>query len=101
MRQVYEQRAANPHEAKKVNELEDELQKTKAYYHNRIKELEDKYRYGGAPPQKTTANQQADTPLKSNMSQAEAQELQERVIELEQKNAQLYRERNHFADKLV
>ena len=101
MRQVYEQRAANPHEAKKVNELEDELQKTKVYYHNRIKELEDKYRYGGAPPQKTTANQQADTPLKSNMSQAEAQELQERVIELEQKNAQLYRERNHFADKLV
>ena len=84
-----------------MNELEDELQKTKAYYHNRIKELEDKYRYGGAPPQKTTANQQADIPLKSNMSQAEAQELQERVIELEQKNAQLYRERNHFADKLV
>ena len=98
MRQVYEQRAANPHEAKKVNELEDELQKTKAYYHNRIKELEEKYRYGGAPPQKASANQQADTPLKSN---AEVQELQDRVIELEQKNSQLHRERNHFADKLV
>ena len=55
-----------------MNELEDELQKTKAYYHNRIKELEDKYRYGGAPPQKATANQQADTPLKNN---AEVQEL--------------------------
>ena len=52
MRQVYEDRAANPHEAKKVNELEDELQKTKTYYHKRIKELEDKYRYGGAPPQR-------------------------------------------------
>mmetsp|Transcript_28695 Transcript_28695/g.38259 ORF Transcript_28695/g.38259 Transcript_28695/m.38259 type:complete len:139 (-) Transcript_28695:1297-1713(-) len=51
MRQVYESRAANPHEAKKVNELEDELQKTKTYYHKRIKELEDKYRYGGAPLQ--------------------------------------------------
>lgn len=52
MRQIYESRAANPHEAKKVNELEDELQKTKTYYHKRIKELEDKYRYGGVPPQR-------------------------------------------------
>lgn len=32
MRQIYEQRSANPSEAKKVNELEDELKKTKAYY---------------------------------------------------------------------
>jgi hypothetical protein len=47
MRQVYEQRAANPGEAKKVNELEEELQKTKAYYHKRIRELEEKYRYMG------------------------------------------------------
>ena len=45
MRQVYENRAANPHEAKKVNELEDELQKTKTYYHKRIRELEDKYKF--------------------------------------------------------
>ena len=49
MRKIYEDRAANPHEAKKVNELEDELQKQKQYYIKRIKELEDKYRYGGAP----------------------------------------------------
>ena len=45
MRQIYENRAANPHEAKKVNELEDELQKTKTYYHKRIRELEDKYKF--------------------------------------------------------
>ena len=50
MRQIYEDRSANPTEAKKVNELEDELKKTKVYYQKRIKELEDKYRYGGAPP---------------------------------------------------
>jgi len=55
MRQVYEQRAANPHEAKKVNELEDELQKTKQYYIKRIKELEDRYRFGGPVPQQKAA----------------------------------------------
>ena len=50
MRQIYESRSANPTEAKKVNELEDELKKTKVYYQKRIKELEDRYRFGGAPP---------------------------------------------------
>jgi hypothetical protein len=72
MRQVYEQRAANPHEAKKVNELEDELQKTKAYYHNRIRELEEKYRYMGPPiaSQKTPVAKSEDTQAKSNKSQA-------------------------------
>jgi len=69
MRQVYEQRAANPHEAKKVNELEDELKKTKAYYHTRIRELEEKYRYMGPPiaSQKTAAKAD-DTPTNSNRS---------------------------------
>ena len=28
-----------------MNELEDELQKTKTYYHKRIRELEDKYKF--------------------------------------------------------
>ena len=54
MRKVYESRAANPHEAKKVNELEDELKNTKNYYHKRIKELEERYRYGGSWPAKPT-----------------------------------------------
>ena len=35
------------------------------------------------------------------MTQVEVDELQERVIELEQKNEQLMKERNHFAQKLV
>jgi len=74
MRQVYEQRAANPHEAKKVNELEEELQKTKAYYHKRIRELEEKYRYMGPPiaipTYKAPVSQENGTPTKSNVSQA-------------------------------
>lgn len=45
MRQVYEDRAANPAEAAKVNDLEKELQRTKDYYHKRIRELEDKYKF--------------------------------------------------------
>lgn len=45
MRQVYEDRAANPGEAAKVNDLENELQKTKNYYIKRIRELEDKYKF--------------------------------------------------------
>ena len=51
-RQKYERRAANPGEAKRVNELEDELIKQKSYFTNRIKELEERYRYGGAPAQR-------------------------------------------------
>ena len=45
MKQVYEDRSANPAEATKVNELEKELQRTKDYYHKRIRELEDKYKF--------------------------------------------------------
>jgi hypothetical protein len=45
MKQVYEDRSANPAEAAKVNELEKELQRTKDYYHKRIRELEDKYKF--------------------------------------------------------
>ena len=48
MRQVYEQRSANPTETRKVNELEDMMAKQKEYYLKRIKEVENKYRYGGA-----------------------------------------------------
>lgn len=45
MKGIYEERSKNPAEAIKVNELEDELSKTKAYYNKRIREIEDKYRY--------------------------------------------------------
>ncbi len=45
MRQVYENRAQNPAEAKRVNELEQEVLRTKTYYQKRIRELEDKYKF--------------------------------------------------------
>lgn len=45
MRQIYEERAANPLEAKRVNELEQEIAKTKTYYQKRIRELENKYKF--------------------------------------------------------
>lgn len=45
MRLIYEQRSANPAEAKKVTELEQEVLRTKQYYQKRIRELEDKYKF--------------------------------------------------------
>ena len=71
---MYESRAANPHEAKKVNELEEELQKAKAYHHKRVRELEEKYRYGGAPVQQT--KQTAPSPVNvGGISEEEANQL--------------------------
>ena len=62
MRQIYENRAANPHEAKKVNELEDELQKTKTYYHKRIRELEDKYKFNAGQDKKKPVSETKKSP---------------------------------------
>ena len=56
MRQVYENRSANPTEARKVNELEEMMAKQKEYYLKRIREVEQKYRYGGAVSTHKTAN---------------------------------------------
>ena len=51
---MYEKRSSNPNEARKVNELEEELQKVKLYYQQRIRELEDKYKFrvDKEPPKK-------------------------------------------------
>ena len=38
-----------------MNELEDELQKTKTYYHKRIRELEDKYKFHAGTDKKKAA----------------------------------------------
>ena len=55
MRQIYENRSANPAEAKKAYELEEDLKKTKIYYQKRIRELEDKYKFNaGKEPKKAT-----------------------------------------------
>ena len=42
---MYESRQGKTPEAKRVQELEEELQKTKNYYNKRIREIEDKYKF--------------------------------------------------------
>jgi len=46
LKAIYESKAAKTPEAKQVKQLEDELQKTKDFYVKRIREIEDKYKYG-------------------------------------------------------
>lgn len=45
MKSLYEKRSGQTPEAKKIVELEDELQKTKNYYNKRIREIEEKNKY--------------------------------------------------------
>lgn len=48
MRQLYEERSGNSGDSKRIKELETELEKTKSYYNKRIREIEEKHKYGGA-----------------------------------------------------
>lgn len=43
---MYEKKGSQTPEAKQVKKLEEELQTTKDYYNKRIREIEDKYKYG-------------------------------------------------------
>ena len=88
MRQVYEERAANPGEARKVNELEEELKKTKQYYIKRIRELEERYKYGGAPPSKAHEEKQVAFAARDE-AQAASVAMQDKLSALEQTNQQL------------
>lgn len=45
----YEGKSGLTQDAKRVRDLEDELQKTKTYYNKRIREIEEKYKYGKVP----------------------------------------------------
>ena len=118
MRAVYESRAANPHEAKKVNELEDELQKTKTYYHKRIRELEDKYKFNAGKEVKKTVGETKPkaSPIEGKKSSArngqqivdmnteeDAVKVKEQFIKLTQLREQLEQvtaERDMLAKKL-
>jgi hypothetical protein len=71
-------------EAKQAKLLEEELVKTKAYYTKRIREIEDKYKYGMG---KTAAP-------KSNRSNSDLNDLREQ-------NDRLTKERNILAQKVV
>ena len=46
IKEMYEARAGNSGDSKIIKELEKELEKTKSYYNKRIREIEDKYKYG-------------------------------------------------------
>jgi hypothetical protein len=47
-------------DAKRLTELEGELEQTKLYYQKRIRELEDKYKYGGATSAKDKKDDKKD-----------------------------------------
>ena len=83
MRQVYENRAANPHEAKKVNELEDELQKTKTYYHKRIRELEDKYKFNAGNDKKKPVYEVAKDKSSPIEDQKSKHRYGQKIVEME------------------
>jgi hypothetical protein len=63
----YEARAGNSGDSKLVKQLEDELAKTKVYYNKRIREVEDKYKYGmGSKKDSARANSQTGRSNKSD-----------------------------------
>ena len=51
----YEARAGNSGDSKLVKSLEDDLAKTKNYYNKRIREIEEKHKYGMGPKAKDSA----------------------------------------------
>ena len=79
-------------EAKQAQLLEEELQKTKAYYTKRIREIEDKYKYGMG---KTPAP-------KSSRSQASEKGNNDGELKMiKEQNEKLVQERNILAQKVV
>lgn len=97
MKTTYENRSANPGEAKKANELEDELRKTKTYYQKRIRELEDKYKFNaGKEPKKAAEEKQIpvkDKGKAQNEKDAEGEEegirVKEQLVKLTQLRQQV------------
>jgi chromosome segregation ATPase len=88
----YESVQGQSAEAKQAKLLEEELQKTKAYYTKRIREIEDKHKYGKAP-----------AAPKSNRSQASnaGAVTNDQLNELRDQNDRLLKERNILAQKVV
>ena len=75
---MYEERAANGGNSKYVKELESELEKTKNYYNKRIREIEDKYKFGnGKRPLAASAKESnAGTEPKLQSQRSEVSEKQ-------------------------
>lgn len=98
MKQLYEKRQGQTPEAKKVKELEDELQKTKDYYNKRIREIEDKYKFKINPKEPVRASSAKPTQEAQKktvgFSNEQAQVMKEQID-------QLTKERNLLAQKVV
>ena len=86
----YEARQGNSADAKLVKQLEDELQKTKNYYNKRIREIEDKYKYGNVGAKSSARRPSTSGPSAVGDSSA-----------LKEQNDRLLKERNLLAQKVV
>lgn len=95
MKQIYEERAGNSGDSRLIKDLEDELEKTKSYYNKRIREIEDKYKYGMGKSKASNS----DLP-KSHRSQASNAETNSELKTLRDQNERLLKERNHLATKV-
>jgi len=100
----YEARAGNKGDSKMVKQLEEELANTKTYYNKRIREIEDKYKYGKKQPESQRSGRGEPQPsVRSNQSKAnqELKKAEEELAELKDRNERLIRERNHLAQKVA
>ena len=57
MKNAYEARGAQTSEGRRVKELESENEKIKAHYTKRIREIEDKYKFGNKRPPSANKSQ--------------------------------------------
>lgn len=73
----YESRAGNSGDSKMVKQLEDELAKTKTYYNKRIREIEDKYKYGMGKKPESHRSGRAEAQRSDRVSQRTENELLE------------------------
>jgi len=90
MRQLYEERSGNSGDSKRIKELESELEKTKSYYNKRIREIEEKHKYGGAL--KKAASQKSESHRSKDDSN---------LNDLRDQNERLLQERNTLAQKVA
>ncbi len=116
MRDQYEAKQGKGPDAKRVTELEGELEQTKLYYQKRIRELEDKYKYGGATVAKDKKDDKKDKKEKKDDGKKDIKDkkddetkdkkaiihnLEDKVQGLEEQIEKLTKERNILAQKVV
>lgn len=111
VREQYEAKQGKGPDAKRVAELEGELEQTKLYYQKRIRELEDKYRL--APPAGKDKKDKKDKKEKKDKKdddggddkkkekKAKLAEMEDRQRGLEEQVEKLTKERNLLAQKVV